>query len=89
MRYKWEPMVRATGQARHGAMRALFGGIRAPSTLGSFLRGNVLLGCSPKAARTAGAFFSVTVPMNPHVAAAIQPIRAAVVSTVTLRRFRS
>ena len=32
----------ATGQARHGAMRALFGGIRAPSTLGSFLRGNVL-----------------------------------------------
>jgi hypothetical protein len=42
-----------------------------------------------RAARAAGAFFSVTVPMNPHVAAAIQPIRAAVVSTVTLRRFRS
>jgi len=40
---------------------------------------------------------SVTVPMNLHVAAAIQavsddawqPIRAAVVSTVILRRFRS
>jgi Transposase DDE domain group 1 len=34
------------GLLRHGAMRALFGGIRAPSTLGSFLRaftwGNVL-----------------------------------------------
>jgi hypothetical protein len=31
---------------RHGAMPALFGGVRAPSTLGSFLRaftwGNVL-----------------------------------------------
>jgi hypothetical protein len=43
------------------------------------------------------ALFSFTAPMNPHVAAAIQaisddtwqPIRAAVVSTVTLRRFRS
>ena len=34
------------GMLRHGAMGALFGGIRAPSTLGSFLRaftwGNVL-----------------------------------------------
>src|SRR5213595_544501 len=34
------------GLLRHGAMPALFGGIRAPSTLGSFLRsftwGNVL-----------------------------------------------
>ena len=42
-----------------------------------------------------GAFFSVTVPMNPHVAAAIQAISddarqpiGAVVSTVTVRRFR-
>jgi hypothetical protein len=49
------------------------------------------------ACRAAGAFFSVTVPMNPHVAAVIQaisddawqPIPAAAVSTVTLRRFRS
>jgi hypothetical protein len=49
------------------------------------------------ACRAAGALFSFTAPMNPHVAAAIQvisddawqPIRAAVVSTVTLRRFRS
>jgi hypothetical protein len=49
-----------------------------------------------RAVRAAGAFFSVTVPMKPHVAAAIQaisddarqPTRAAVVSTVTLRRFR-
>ena len=34
------------GLLRHGAMRGLFGGVRAPSTLGSFLRsftwGNVL-----------------------------------------------
>jgi CRISPR/Cas system-associated exonuclease Cas4 (RecB family) len=42
-----------------------------------------------------GAFFSVTVPTNPHVAAAIQAISddvrqsiGAVVSTVTVRRFR-
>src|SRR5689334_10383188 len=45
------------------------------------------------ACQAAGALFSSTAPMNPHVAAAIQaisddawqPIRAAVVSTVTLR----
>ena len=49
------------------------------------------------ASRAAGALFSFAAPMNPHVAVAIQaisddtwqPIRAAVVCTVTLRRFRS
>jgi hypothetical protein len=50
-----------------------------------------------RAVRAAEAFISVTVPVNPYIAAAIQaisddarqPIGAAVVSTVTVRRFRS
>jgi hypothetical protein len=104
MRYKWEPTVRGdrTGAARRdaSAVRRDPGTVHAgvvpageragqgaPAAAGRL--GSVLLGCSPRAARTAGAFFAVTVPMNLHVAAAIQPIRAAVVSTVTLRRFRS
>ena len=44
---RWEPPVLSFRIERHGAMGVLFGGTRAPSTLGSHLRsytwGNVLL----------------------------------------------
>jgi hypothetical protein len=54
---------------RHGAMSTLFGGIRAPSTLGSRLRsytwGNVV--------QLEKAGFSVTVPMNAGIRAAGGP----------------
>jgi hypothetical protein len=78
---------------RHGAMARLSGGIRAPSTLGSFLRsftwnvrqlekvGRLLRADSAfysaafaSAVRATGAFFSVTVQMNPHARAAIAAI---------------
>jgi hypothetical protein len=60
---------------RHEAIPDLFGGIRAPSTLGSHLRsytwGNVR---QLEAVSRADARFSVTVNMDPKVAAAIATI---------------
>ncbi|GAA2989577.1 hypothetical protein GCM10010519_24190 [Streptomyces lactacystinicus] len=59
-----------TDRLRRGAMGRPFGGVRAPSTLGTFLRA-FTHGHNRQPCRRARARFSLTVRTNPHVAAVI------------------
>ena len=72
---------------RHGAMPSLFGGVRAPSTLGSFLRsftwGNVLQ--LQKVHREVLAELARRTPLLPGAASGVQTVAASTFSPRTSR----